>query len=51
MELLTGLNDEGTTVILITHDPEVAENARRQIALKDGHVESDSSVITRACYG
>ena len=41
MTLLTTLNQEGTTVILITHDLEVAESARRKITLKDGFVDSD----------
>ena len=41
MTLLTSLNEEGTTVILITHDLEVAESARRKITLKDGFVDSD----------
>jgi putative ABC transport system ATP-binding protein len=42
MELLATLNSEGTTVILITHDPEVAAMSKRQIVLKDGRVEGDS---------
>ena len=41
MTLLTTLNQEGTTVILITHDLEEAESARRKITLKDGLVDSD----------
>ena len=41
MTLLTTLNQEGTKVILITHDLEVAESARRKITLKDGFVDSD----------
>lgn len=43
MDLLTKLNREGTTLILITHDLEVANIAPRQVTLKDGRVESDSS--------
>jgi putative ABC transport system ATP-binding protein len=43
MELLISLNREGTTVILITHDPEVAEMSGRQITLMDGRIETDSS--------
>ena len=41
MTLLTSLNEEGTTVILITHDLEVAESAQRKITLRDGSVDSD----------
>tara|TARA_B100001750_G_C15446971_1_gene566748 strand:+ start:9 stop:779 length:771 start_codon:yes stop_codon:yes gene_type:complete len=46
MELLTGLNDEGTTLILITHDLEIAKMAGRQIILKDGRIESDSADLS-----
>jgi putative ABC transport system ATP-binding protein len=36
MDLLQGLNGKGQTVILITHDPVVAERARRVIQIRDG---------------
>lgn len=38
MELLVGLNREGTTLLVITHDHEVAARAPRRIALRDGQV-------------
>jgi putative ABC transport system ATP-binding protein len=41
MELLTQLNKQGITVVLITHEPEVAEYASRQIHFRDGRIESD----------
>ena len=43
MELFSTLNEEGTTVILITHDLEVAESAQRKITLRDGRIHSDLS--------
>ena len=43
MDLLTNLNREGTTLILLTHDLEVANIAPRKVTLKDGQIESDSS--------
>ena len=45
MELMVSLNQDGATVILITHDPEVAEMCARQITLKDGRIEFDSSTM------
>lgn len=42
MRLLAELNREGRTVILITHDEQVAAHARRVIRLQDGRVISDS---------
>jgi putative ABC transport system ATP-binding protein len=38
MEMLQTLNDEGTTIIMVTHSPTHADYARRTINLFDGHV-------------
>jgi putative ABC transport system ATP-binding protein len=38
MDVLAGLNEEGKTVILVTHDPKIAEYAHRIIQLEDGKV-------------
>ena len=45
MDILKGLHKEGRTVILITHDNEIAAQAKRVIKIKDGKVESDSGRI------
>ncbi len=45
MELFYSLNEEGTTIIIITHDREVAERFPRQVVLKDGKIESDSGLL------
>ena len=43
MNLLLSLNrDLGTTLIIITHDPRIAEQTQRVIRLKDGLLESDA---------
>ena len=39
--LIEGMNQGGLTLIVVTHDPGVAERARRQIRLSDGLVVSD----------
>ena len=42
MELLVGLNRErGITVLMVTHEPDMAAYASRTIRFRDGHVESD----------
>jgi putative ABC transport system ATP-binding protein len=42
LDLLLSLNrEEGTTLILVTHDPEIAGHADRVITMRDGLVESD----------
>lgn len=38
MELFKSLNDEGKTVIIITHDPTVAEACKRKIEISDGQI-------------
>ena len=38
MEILVGLHREGRTVILVTHDPKIAEYAHRTIELEDGRI-------------
>ncbi len=40
MRLLAGLNRDGTTVLVITHDHDIAASAPRNIALRDGEVLS-----------
>ncbi len=41
MDLLKGINDEGMTVFVITHEEEVAEQTDRVVRLKDGVIISD----------
>ncbi len=41
MGILQELHKEGRTIILITHDNEIAAQAKRVIKIKDGHIESD----------
>jgi len=44
MEILTRLNvDRGITVLMVTHDDEVAATARRKLVIKDGLIESDTT--------
>jgi len=44
VQLLEQLNEEGTTIVVITHDRNIAEHFRRQIALLDGEIEHDIGV-------
>jgi putative ABC transport system ATP-binding protein len=43
MKLLVELNDAGRTVVLITHEDEVASFAKRVVTLRDGQIVSDRS--------
>jgi putative ABC transport system ATP-binding protein len=41
MEVFQMLNERGNTVIVVTHDDDIARHARREIRLRDGRIESD----------
>ena len=45
MGILARLNAErGITIVLVTHEPDIAAYARRVIVFRDGHIESDAPV-------
>ena len=50
MSILEKLHDSGNTIILVTHEPDIAEHAHRIIRLRDGMMETDliNEHITRA---
>jgi putative ABC transport system ATP-binding protein len=41
MEIFQKLNQEGKTIVLITHEKEIAEYARRMIQMEDGKIIKD----------
>lgn len=41
MEIFEEIHQKGNTVILVTHEPDIAEHAHRIIRLRDGYVETD----------
>ena len=42
MSLLSQINNEGKTIILVTHDEHIAKQAQRIIMMKDGQIQKDS---------
>ncbi|HEX9652516.1 MAG TPA: ABC transporter ATP-binding protein, partial [bacterium] len=42
MQILATLNEEGTTIIMVTHSPAYAEYGHRIVHLFDGHVVSEN---------
>jgi len=42
MAIFEKLNDEGHTIVMITHEPDIAEHAKRIIFIKDGKIVKDS---------
>jgi putative ABC transport system ATP-binding protein len=43
MKIISRMNSEGRTVVLITHEPDIAKYAKRQIKLVDGKIVEDKS--------
>lgn len=43
MDLFESLNKEGKTIVLITHDVDIAKRAKRRITLRDGKIINDES--------
>lgn len=48
MAILEGLNRDGITIILVTHEVDIAALAAREIVIKDGQVLSDRTIQDRA---
>jgi putative ABC transport system ATP-binding protein len=47
MQLFEVLHDQGNTIILVTHEHDIAEHAHRVVRLRDGLVETDQTVQKR----
>ncbi|HTY10123.1 MAG TPA: ABC transporter ATP-binding protein [Bacteroidota bacterium] len=47
MEIFQHLNDKGITIMLVTHEMDIAEFAKRNVVFKDGKVKKDFSVGSR----
>jgi putative ABC transport system ATP-binding protein len=51
MAVFQRLNDDGKTVVLITHEPDIAEHAKRAVVFRDGRVVDDRAVAERRRAG
>ena len=45
LALLHGLHDDGSTIVVVTHDNAIASSMPRQVAVRDGRVERDSALV------
>ena len=44
MHLFESLHESGNTILVVTHEEEIAQHARRIVRLRDGKIESDERV-------
>ncbi len=51
MELLAEINRQGTTIIMVTHDPSLALSAQRNIYVRDGRISSSEAGLQLAASG
>jgi putative ABC transport system ATP-binding protein len=47
MEILQGLNDNGLTVVLVTHEHDIAQFAKRVLVFRDGKIRKDDALANR----
>ena len=43
LDLLAALNAAGRTIVMVTHEPDIAARAKRVISLRDGRIASDTA--------
>ncbi len=43
MALFQELNDKGITIVLVTHEPDIAVYAKRIVEVRDGHIRRDEA--------
>lgn len=47
MEIFQDLNDEGSTVVVVTHEPEIGKHCKRLVMIRDGRIVDDGPVHDR----
>jgi len=47
MDIFQSLNDKGLTIVLVTHEHDIAQFAKRVLVFKDGRIRKDDAVTTR----
>ena len=50
MEIFEKIHSEGNTLMLVTHEEDIANHARRVIRLRDGMVESDKQNLSKVVH-
>jgi putative ABC transport system ATP-binding protein len=51
MQIFQELNDEGRTIVMVTHEPDIGQHCKRIVHIKDGQVLEDDPVHDRLRAG
>lgn len=51
MEIFEGLNNEGATIVMVTHEQDIAHHTKRAVVFRDGEILSDKAVANRIIRG
>ena len=47
MKIFQGLNDEGVTIVMVTHEPDIADFTKRKVVFRDGIIINDAPILAR----
>ena len=47
MNIFQGLNNEGVTIVMVTHEPDIAEFTKRKVVFRDGKIIEDVPIVNR----
>jgi len=51
MDIFEGLNNEGVTIVMVTHEQDIAQHTKRAVVFRDGNIISDKKVENRIIRG
>ena len=47
MNIFQSLNNEGVTIVMVTHEPDIAEFTKRKVVFRDGIIIQDEPILNR----
>lgn len=47
MQIFQEMNDEGRTIVMVTHEPDIGQHCKRIVSIKDGHMVGDELIQNR----
>ena len=51
MDIFEGLNNEGVTIVMVTHERDIAQHTKRAVVFRDGEIISDKQIENRIIRG